>query len=213
MTKVKDLFVETKKVIEEYNKQAEALEAQEQELKGELEVLQAEMTAIMIDMETASVSDKVYLKIKQKEIVTKTEIIGTILEDLQEEKTALRLQFAPIYRQALRQDAVNRSGYSATEIAKKYRYMMLQEISEIGIQMQHQYNAIAPDIYEVFEDEAVRKEFPRLEYVFNSDQYTPSFGWFGDSVISKSDVYSAGRGAKPVKPKSMESNMEADTNE
>ncbi|MCY8499637.1 hypothetical protein P8917_09160 [Bacillus atrophaeus] len=81
---------------------------------------------------------------------------------------------------------------------------MLAEIAEIGHAMQHQYNAIAPDVYELFEDEEVKKEFPRLEYVFNSEHYTPSFSWFSDSVVSKSDVFSAGRGAKPNKPKHME---------
>jgi hypothetical protein len=207
MSKVKELFVETKKVIEAYNKQAEALEAQEQELKGELETLQNEMIAIMMDLEGASVSDKVYLKIRQKEIVTKAEIIGTILEELAEEKTDLKLQF--VLRQSIKHDSGNKAGLSAQQIVEKYRYLMLAEIAEIGNEMQKQYNAIAPDVMEVFEDEAVRKEFPRLEYAFNSDQYTPTFSWFSDSVVSKKDVFSSCRGYKPNKP----NHMEAGTNE
>jgi len=66
--------------------------------------------------------------------------------------------------------------------------------------MQNQYKQIAPEIYDVFEDEAVRKEFPRLEYVFREELYTPSFGWFSDAVVSKNEVFSACRGYKPNKP-------------
>jgi len=202
--RVRDLFIETKNVIEDYKEKVSKLDEQERELNAELIALQDEMTANILDQESASVSERVYLRIQSKEINQRTEIIQVILEELAEERTELKIEFTPIYRQSLRNDTAYRSCYGATDIAEKYKYLMLKEISDIGSQMQKQYFDIAEDIYEVFEDSEVRKEFPRLEYVFHQDQYVPAFGWFGDSVISKNEVFNASRGYKPVKPKHME---------
>ncbi|OZT14622.1 hypothetical protein CHN50_02200 [Priestia aryabhattai] len=194
---VKDLFTETKKVIADYKAESEKLDQQERELNAELAVLQEEMTNNILDQETATVSELVYLKISAKEIVQKTEIIKVLLEELAEERTALKLEFTPIYRSAIRQDAKSKAVYNATEIVEKYRYQMLKEIADIGKQMQSQYHEIAPDVYEVFEDIEVKKEFPRLEYVFNQEQFEPYFGWLGDSVVHKNDVFVATRGYMP----------------
>jgi hypothetical protein len=200
---VSELFTETKKVIEEYKAKVEDLDNQELELKADLAALQQEMTLNMLDQDNAPASEKVYLKVRNKEIVSKVGIINVLLEEMAEERTALKLKFTPIYRDAIRKDGANMNGYDAVQIAERYRYEMLKEISDIGVQMQKQYHEIAPDIYEVFEDSKVKEEYPRLEYSFNAERYTPSFGWFGDSVISKKDVFSACRGGQPNKPQSM----------
>lgn len=198
LIQVRDLFVETKKVVIEYEVKVSKLNEQECELNAELNALQEEMTSNILDQKGASVSELVYLKISAKEILQKTEIISVLVEELAEERTALKLEFTPIYRTALRTDIANRNGrYNANDIVERYRYEMLKEIAEIGKQMQKQYFAIAEDIYEIFEDSEVKKEFPRLEYAFNQEHFVPSFGWFGDSVVSKSDVFTATRGYLP----------------
>ncbi len=194
---VRDLFTETKKALAEYEAKAKQLDLQERELNAELNVLQEEMTANILDQEGATVSELVYLKIQSKEINQKTEIIKVLLEELAEERTALKLQFTPIIREALRKDGAKRTPYNATEIVEKYRYQMLKEVADIGKQMQRQYHEIAPNIYEVFEDSEVKKEFPRLEYVFNQEQFEPYFGWAYDSVVSKKEVFTATRGYMP----------------
>jgi hypothetical protein len=201
--KVRKLFTETDKAVAEYKAQVEEIDNQEQELKADLMALQDEMTGNMLELENAPVSEKVYLKVRNKEIISKVDIINVLLEELAEERTALKLKVTPIFRDAIRKDGANLNGYNAVEIAERYRYEMLKEISEIGVQMQRQYYEIAPDIYEVFEDSKVKEEFPRLEYSFNAERYTPTFGWFGDSVVSKKDVFSACRGGQPNKPQSM----------
>ncbi|WP_394190573.1 hypothetical protein [Paenisporosarcina quisquiliarum] len=195
---VKNLFVETEKVVAAYQEKVNKLDRQERELNAELNVLQEEMTSNILNQEGATISELVYLKISAKEIVQKTEIIKVLLEELAEERTALKLQFTPIYRTALRTDIANRNGrYNANDIVERHRYEMLKEIAGIGKQMQKQYFAIAEDIYEVFEDSEVKTEFPRLEYAFNQELFMPSFGWFGDSVVSKKEVFNATRGYLP----------------
>lgn len=197
MEKVKDLFVETKKVLEDYKKQAEAINQQEQELKQELSILHSEMEAIYLDLETADLSEKIYLKMKVKEITNKAEIIETILEELNEERTALKLKYTPVLKESLAQDRKGHGEYNATEIVEKYKYIMLAEIAELGKAMQKQYHSIAPEVMEIFEDSTVKEHFPRLYYAFYQEQYTPSLQWANEAVVHKNEIFLAKDGRLP----------------
>jgi len=194
-TKVKPLFKEAEKVIAAYKDEVQKLDNQQQELNAELESLQSEMTANVLAQENASVSDLVYLKIQAKEINQKAKVIAVLLEEMKEERTELKLKYVPLIRKALGKSPVN--DYNATEIAERYRYHMLAEIAEIGKQMQSQYYEIAPEIAEVFEDEGVLEQYPRLKYQFTYANYTPRFSWFDKSVVSKNEVFSACHGSLP----------------
>ncbi|EJS16922.1 hypothetical protein IKS_00021 [Bacillus cereus VDM062] len=194
---VKDLFVETKQVIAEYKAKAEGLDQEEQELKMELVALKEEMTAILLDQENANLSERIYLKAQAKEINSKVEIIHSMLEELEEKRTALKLAYVPVFQDVLRKDRSNANEYDMTELAIRHRYELLTEVAGVGKQFQKQYHAIAPDIYEVFEDTKVKEEFPRLEHSFNQDQYQPYFSWFETSIVSKNEVFSATRGNLP----------------
>jgi len=196
--KVKDLFAETKKAIFLYKEKVVEIDQQQDELEIELVALQEEMTNILLDSENAPISDRVYLRIRQKEVVQKTEIIGTLLEELEEERTALKLSFVPVYQSVLKQDRTTSAKFDATEIAEKYRYLLLTEIAEIGMEMRGQYFSIANDILEVFEDPTVKENYPRIEHSFTQEQYTPSLSWFENSIVSKQEAFSAVRGNLPT---------------
>lgn len=194
---VKDLFVETKKVMADYKGKAEALNQEEQELKAELEALQEEMTAILLDQENANLSEGIYLKAHAKGINSKVEIIHSMREELDEKRSALRLAYVPVLQDVLRKDRTSSYGYDVTEFAIRHRYELLTEVAKMGKQFQKQYHAIAPDIYEVFEDTKVKEEYPRLEHSFNQEQYQPFFTWFETSIVSKNEMFSAIRGNLP----------------
>ncbi|MCI3146182.1 hypothetical protein C5137_07555 [Bacillus cereus] len=194
---VKDLFVETKKVVADYKEKAGVLDQEEQELQKELVALQEEMTAILLDQEGANLSERIYLKAQAKGINSKVEIINTMLEELEEKRTALKLAYVPVLQDVLRKDRSASHEYNMTELAIRHRYELLTEIAGVGKQFQKQYHTIAPDIYEVFEDPKVKEEFPRIEYSFNQDQYTPFFTWFETAIVSRNEVFSATRGNLP----------------
>lgn len=194
---VKDLFVETKKVTADYKEKAEALNQEEQELKAELEALQEEMTAILLDQENANLSERIYLKAQAKGINSKLEIVHSMLEELNEKRSALKLAYVPVLQDVLRKDRSSANEYDMTELAIRHRYELLTEIAGVGKQFQKQYHDIAPEIYEVFEDTKVKEQFSRLEHSFNQEQYQPYFSWFETSVVSKNEVFSATRGNLP----------------
>lgn len=195
-TKVKPLFKEAKKVIAAYKEEVQKLDNQERELEAELSVLHREMTTNLTEQETADVGTLVYLKIQAKEINQKAEIINVLLEELKQERTALKLKYVPLIRQALGKSPYPE--YEATEIVERYKYQMLKEISEIGKQMRTQYYEISPDLEEIFHDKGVLEQFPRLAYTHTYDSYKPKFNWFNNSVVSKSDVLTACDGALPA---------------
>lgn len=193
--KVKDLFLETKKVVATYKEKVGELDQQENELKAELDTLTHELTLNLLDQEGATLSERIYLKAQAKGINSKVEIIDTMLEEIDEAKTALKMEYVPIYREVLQQDRKGFSQYNANEIVDHYRYQMLKEIADIGKQMQSQYNELAPDIFEVFQDPKVKENFKRIEYSFNRDHYKPSYSESIDTVISRYDVFNATGGA------------------
>lgn len=193
--KVKDLFLETKKVVATYKEKVGELDQQENVLKAELDTLTHELTLNLLDQEGATLSERIYLKAQAKGINSKVEIIDTMLEEIDEAKTALKMEYVPIYREVLQQDRKGFSQYNANEIVDHYRYQMLKEIADIGKQMQSQYNELAPDIFEVFQDPKVKENFKRIEYSFNRDHYKPSYSESIDTVISRYDVFNATGGA------------------
>lgn len=194
-TKVKPLFKEAEKVIAAYKDEVQQLDNQEHELNAEHESLQAEMTANLLAQENAGVSDLVYLKIQAKEISQKSAIINVLLEELKAERIELKLKYVPLIRKSLATSP--KSEYNATEIVERHKYEMLAEIAEIGKQMQSQYYEMAPDIAEIFEDEGVLKQYPRLKYHFSYDSYKPSFNWLDRNVVSKNEVTIACSGSLP----------------
>ncbi|AUO12331.1 hypothetical protein [Priestia megaterium] len=193
--KVKKLFTETEKALAAYKEQVKKLDEQERELNAELSAIETEMTTNVLSQENATVHETVYLKIQAKELVQRTEIINVLLEELVEERSALKLEFVPVLREALGKTPHHE--YNATEIAERYRYMMLKEISDIGSQMREQFREVAPDIREVFQDEKVKERYPRLAHAYEDDRYSPSFSWMTKSVVSKDEVFSACKGWLP----------------
>lgn len=193
--KVKPLFTEAKKALDAYKEEVAKLDEQERELKGELNVLQEEMTANLLSQESSSVSEIVYLKIEAKEITQKADIIKVLLEELQEDRTNLKLKYVPILRNALGE--ADTSEYNANDIVERYRYKMLTEIADIGKQMQEQYREVAPDLQEVFQDSKVLERFPRLHYHYTYENYRPHFSWWNKNVVSKNDVHLACSGSLP----------------
>ncbi|MES9757729.1 hypothetical protein ABWK29_14775, partial [Priestia megaterium] len=183
------------KAIAAYKTEATKLDEQERELNAELSTIDAEMTANILAQENATVHELVYLKIQAKGLVQRTEIINVLLEELAEERTALKLEFVPVFREALGKSACNE--YDATSIAERHRYELLTEVAEIGKQMRDQYQKIAPDILEVFQDERVLERYPRLGYSYTYDRYRPTFHWMNKSVVSKDEVFSACSGFLP----------------
>ena len=211
---VPELFIETKKAVAAYQAEAVLLDQQESELNAELDVLQEELTENMISQEGASVSDRVYLRMRGKEISVRADIINNVLAELQEERHELKLKYAAIFTSVLAEDRKNSPSYSAKvqDIVNGRIYSMLEEIAGISQQMAQQHNALSRDINEVFQDEKVNEVHRNARYRFDWESYKPSFSNFGKTVLNRYHVDSATSGSihadfKNKKPKEAVSNV------
>lgn len=194
-TVVPDLYIEAKKAVNAYQEEVQHLDAQEQELKAELAVLQEEMTQNMLDQEGSSVSDRIYLRIRGKEISSRADIIATVLAELQEERQELKLKYATIFKEALVEDRKQSPNFSAKvqAIIDGHIYAMLAEVADLSGQLKQQHNSISGGINAVYQDEKVNEVHRNLRYRFDWDIYKPSFSNFGKTVLNRNHIdYSLG---------------------
>ncbi|MED3759693.1 hypothetical protein P4555_11530 [Peribacillus frigoritolerans] len=194
---VDDLFTETKKTLKQYRAKCKDLNKQESELKAELVALQSEHMANLMSQETATISERIYLNFQAKEIVTKAEVISSMLEEVAEKRTALKLQTVNLLQESLGKDNRVKSKYNANEIVDDYLYRMFMELTEIGQQMQSQYRAIAPDILEIYEDPKVAESFTDAQLRFSSDEYRLSYWQANKTVVHREHIRLAGGGHMP----------------
>ena len=99
------LFDETYTAIEVYYKDLIKREKEEELLQQQLDDLRNELRANLFEQESATVSEKVYLRIKQKEISLRTEAVSSVLADVIQEKSELKVKHAPLLLVALQKDA------------------------------------------------------------------------------------------------------------
>ncbi|MCY8938082.1 hypothetical protein [Peribacillus frigoritolerans] len=194
---VKDLFTETRKTVKQYKAKCKDLNKQESELKSELVALQAEHTANILSQETANLSERIYLNLQAKGLVDKASVINAMLEELEEKRTALKLQTVNSLQESLGKDNRVKAKYNANEIVDDYLYRMFAELTEIGGQMQSQYRAIAPSILEIYEDPKVAESFTATQLRFDADEYRLSYWQANKTVVHREHIRLAGGGHMP----------------
>lgn len=194
---VADLFVETKKAVAAYKVEAGLIEQQEEELNAEVEALQQELTENILSQENAGVSERVYFKIRGKEIAARSEIIHKVLDELEEEKHALKVKYLGIYRNSLGVDGAVSRQYNVNEMVDRHVYALFTEICSISKQMQEQNAAMYPDLSEVFADERINEEHRNARYGFTHDSYKMPYSEAKNAVIHKQDVFYALSGYMP----------------
>ncbi|MEP9409712.1 hypothetical protein ABKP09_25915 [Peribacillus frigoritolerans] len=194
---VKDLFNETRKTLKQYKEKSEDLNKQESELKAELVAIQTEHTANLMGQETATLSERIYLNLQAKGLVDKASVINAMLEELEEKRTALKIETVSLLQGALSKDNRVKCQYDANAIVDGYLYRMFTELTEIGGQMQSQYRAIAPDILEIYEDPKVSESFTATQLRFDADEYRLSYWQANKTVVHREHIRLAGGGHMP----------------
>lgn len=193
---VPDLYPETKKAVAAYQAEVHLLDSEEQELNAELELLQQEMAENMLSQEGANVSDRVYLRMRGKEISVRADIINTVLTELEEERHELKLKYVPIFGKSSLEDNKKSPSYSekVQELVDGYIYAMLEEIADMSGQVKQQHNAISVGVNEVYKDEKVNEVHRNLRYRQDWERSKPTFTNFGKYVLDRYHVDAATNG-------------------
>lgn len=211
---VPDLHVEAKKAVAAYQAEVQLLDAEEQELNAELELLQQEMTENMMAQEGANVSDRVYLRMRGKEISVRADIVASVLSELQEERHELKLKYVPIFDKAVSADSIGNPSYSTKiqDMVNSHIFAMLEEISDMSSQIKQQHNAISSGLNTVYQDAKVNEVHRNIRYRQDWERRKPAFFNNGKYVLDRYHVDAATNGYihsdfKNKKPKEALSNV------
>ena len=195
-----DLFKYTKEAIKGYNDELKFIEEREAELKRQLTELQTKLTQNLIAIDTErDVKNVISVKKENYELSQDSKIIEALLEEIDENKTELKLHYVPIYKQALIEDSKRTNQYQVNPLVDEVKYEMLNAIADLGAEMKRQYFEIYGDVQEVYGDSKVQEFIhprPRLDI----ERFTPVYGEASPIVISKNEVFSAVSGNAPKKP-------------
>lgn len=201
LIKEMDLFPTFKETVKAYRDQEDKLYEREQLLKKQLDDLQNAYTKNLLDQETASVSDLIYLKIQAKKMVEEIDIIKVLLEEVKQEFIDLKFAFYPKYRDALNKDSYS-VPHDVTPVIIDVISQVLTVISEVGQESKKQYGEIYPDIVDMFQDKHILERYPRLLDTmeqYSLQRYTPQFKWNSQTVLEKNEVISSTSGSVPTK--------------
>lgn len=193
-----DLFVHTKAAVADYKAELKLLEERGEKLTEKLAHIQANHTENLLKLiGNTDVDEIIKLKLNNVNLVSESKVVSSLLQSIEEEKTDLKIQHAPLFREALREDGKVRHKYNANEIVDVMRYEMLKAIADIGSEMMSQYRAIAPDVRELFDDAAVQEAHVRIGRHFESEHYRLAYWEANKTVISKNDIFIATGGSLP----------------
>lgn len=200
LIKEMDLFKNTSATITDYKNELKKLEEKENQLKERLQVLQTSHTENTIALASeGEVNAIIALKRENNDLNNDSKIINSLLEGIEEEKSSLKIRYAPLYNQALRNDMADRQGkYNANKIVDVMRYEMLKAIVDIAKEMRKQYHEVSPDVLDLFEDKAVIESLVH-KLRLNEDHYKPTYGEMFNTVISRQDIFAAVGGSMPQK--------------
>ena len=185
---VPDLFTETKKAIAAYKAEAEELQRQEDQLKAELEDLQNQMVENTLAKETAEVSEKIYLLTENNGISKRSRVTESVLDELQEEKHALKIKYMEIYQKATGEASAVKQQFNISNLVDRHLSAMFTEITSISNQMKQQYMEIYDDMAEVFADERINQEYRNARYKFTRDSYKLSYFENRSNILKKDHI-------------------------
>lgn len=195
-----NLFPLTKKVCKEYESELSKLVKRQDELERELKRLQEQHLKQLLDKDQAyEVSERVYVSRQIKEIDNEVQIINVIKEEIEEEKTALKIEFAPKFKDSIDADHITNivGKYSANDIVDEFRYEMIMFVIELSLAMQSQYREVSGIVNSVIGDAAVNENYPRISNSFPSHYGMPSYGESMPYVISRNHLFLAREGQFP----------------
>jgi hypothetical protein len=186
------LFKATKQAVADYKESVALLDKREVVLHEELETLQHQHTKLLLDQQgVTDVSDIIYMRKQGKEISDDIKVIQSLLEEVNEEKKALKIANGTAFREALLNDRKEVEKYNINHMVNNVRYELLKSIADLSQAMTNQYEEISSDIGEVLSDGNVMAAHPRIEYVAHSDNFLPTYGESMPNVITKNDIFAA----------------------
>lgn len=197
MTMIKDLFPQTKQLLTEYEEHKQKLTSEYDQLQFELQDTTNKIAAVLLDKETASLTQQIQLHLDHKHLVEKLDVVGVMVEQNKEKQSQLKVHYAGLLREARRKEVTILREYNANEIIDRHKAAMLNEIAAIGKETTGQYKELLSGILDIIDCEEVKEVYPR-SYMLFQGPYLMSYEhkYSGKAVVSREEIDNAryGRG-------------------
>ncbi len=201
------MFTATKEVLANYEAERKVLEERETFLTERLAHLQEQHTTMLMDRESAkgNPTDYISLSTQLTKIDDEVKILLSLQDQLKEEFTALKMEFAPTIRTTYIKDVAAKSEFDVIKTVDYVRYELIQAIADYAREVRSQDAPLMPAIGEFLDDAEVMEENRSFQRTFEFDRTNLHYSEFSKSTIARQDIFSACAGGNSYsKPKDVE---------
>lgn len=194
-----ELFTATKEVLASYEAEKEVLEKREEALKERLTQLQSQHTQTLIDREVAkdNPSDYIYLSAQLTKIDDDVKILISLQDQLKEDFTALRKQFAPTIQETYSRDLREKDKLPVNNMVDSVRYELIKAITDYAKEVRKQQAPLMTTMSEFLDDKEVMEANRGFQRLFEFDSTNLYYSESQKSVIDRMHVFSACSGNMP----------------
>lgn len=189
MTNIKELFPQTKKLLNDYQDHKQTLLNEYDQLQMELENTSQQIANILLNKDAAVLSEQIQMNLDHKHLVEKLEVLGVMMETNEEKQGQLKVHYAGLLKDARKEERAILREYDANEIIDRHKAAMLNEIAAIGSQTTEQYRNLLPSILEIIDCEEVKEIHPRSYMLFQEPYLMPyEHKYIGKAIVSREDI-------------------------
>ncbi|KAB2454619.1 hypothetical protein F8160_09575 [Bacillus sp. CH126_4D] len=194
-----DLFTATKEVLASYEAEKEVLEKREEALTERLAQLQEQHTQTMLDREIAkdNPSDYIYLSAQLTKIDDEVKILLSLQDQLTEDFTALRQEFAPTIQATYSKDLREKDKLPVNDMVDYVRYELIKSIHDYAREVRNQQAPLMATMSEFLDDKEVMEANRGFQRLFEFDATNLHYSESQKSVIDRMHVFSACSGNMP----------------
>lgn len=204
-----ELFTATKEVLASYEAEKGTLEKREEALTERLAQLQEQHSQTLIDREVAkdNPSDYIYLSAQLTKIDDEVKILLSLQDQLKEDFTALRQEFAPTIQETYRKDLRKKDKLPVNDMVDSVRYELIKAITDYAREVRNQQAPLMTTMSEFLDDKEVMESNRNFKRLFEFDATHLYYSESQKSVIDRMHIFSACSGNFPSeirKPKDVE---------
>ncbi|MDM5334965.1 hypothetical protein QUF56_17350 [Ureibacillus composti] len=153
-----DITKNIREAIDGYNRELKLIEEREEELKLQLSKLQTKLTQNLLALETEqNVTKVIEMKKENYSYNEESKIITHLLEEIQEDIIALKIQWGKIYKSAIDKDVSEVRRYHVTEMKREIEREVEVAAADISKEISRQFWSIYHDVQEIYGDEEIQK--------------------------------------------------------
>lgn len=193
------LFTDTKEVLAKYESEKEVLEKREIALNERLAKLSSQHAQTLIDREFATENVGEYILLSQQltKFNEEVQLINSLLDQLKDDFTELKLKFAPTIQEVYSKDLREKDKLPVNDMVDYVRYELLKSVTDYAKEVRSQQAPLMLTIGEFLDDKEVMEANRGFKRLFEFDSTHLYYSESQNTVLDRRHVFSACGGQMP----------------